>query len=77
LTTPYTRPNIIDIKLGTVLFDAEDKSITEEKRVKMEAKARVRASGVVGAAITGFQVRFMGPLIGIGSGKALMMVVWH
>lgn len=57
LATSFTRPSIIDIKLGTVLYDASDASISEEKRRKMEEKMRVRSSVRTGAAITGFQVR--------------------
>lgn len=57
LTHAYSRPCIMDIKLGTVLYDAADPGLTQEKREKMERKARERSVGVTGAAITGYQVR--------------------
>lgn len=57
LTTPFLHPCIMDIKLGTVLYDATDPSLTAAKRVKMEEKMRVRSSTKTGMAITGFQVR--------------------
>ncbi|KAJ9116448.1 hypothetical protein QFC22_004890 [Naganishia vaughanmartiniae] len=55
LTTPFLRPCIMDIKLGTTLYDPEDPSLTEAKRLKMEEKMRVRSSTKTGMAITGFQ----------------------
>jgi hypothetical protein len=46
----------MDIKLGTVLYDATDSSITEAKRLKMEEQSRTRTSGRMGMSITGLQV---------------------
>jgi hypothetical protein len=57
LTIPFLHPCIMDIKLGTVLYDATDPSLTAAKRVKMEEKMRIRSSTKTGMAITGFQVR--------------------
>jgi hypothetical protein len=47
------QPNVIDIKLGTVLFD-EDAS--PEKRARMERAARDTTIGATGLRLTGFQV---------------------
>lgn len=60
LTHAYSRPCIMDIKLGTVLYDAADPGVTQEKREKMERKARERSVAVTGAAITGYQVGLEG-----------------
>jgi 1D-myo-inositol-tetrakisphosphate 5-kinase/inositol-polyphosphate multikinase len=53
LLAPFTRPNVIDIKLGTVLFDA---SAPPAKRARMETVARTTTSGATGMRLTGFQV---------------------
>jgi len=46
-------PNILDVKLGTVLYDED---APPEKREWMEKKARDTTSGEVGIRLTGFQV---------------------
>ncbi|KAL6308636.1 hypothetical protein BKA93DRAFT_725219 [Sparassis latifolia] len=53
LQYPFLRPNILDIKLGTVLYD-EDAS--PEKRARMEKTARETTSFETGVRLTGFQV---------------------
>ncbi|KAI5450623.1 hypothetical protein NCC49_002882 [Naganishia albida] len=55
LSAPYTHPCIMDIKLGTTLYDASDALLSEEKIRKMQEKMKVRSSVKTGAAITGFQ----------------------
>ncbi|KAF8305540.1 SAICAR synthase-like protein, partial [Clavulina sp. PMI_390] len=50
---PFTRPNVLDIKLGTVLYD---ESATEEKKKRMEKQARETTSAETGMRLTGFQV---------------------
>ena len=50
----FRKPNIIDIKLGTVLYD-ENASPT--KKGRMQDKAKSTTSGEVGIRLTGFQVR--------------------
>jgi 1D-myo-inositol-tetrakisphosphate 5-kinase/inositol-polyphosphate multikinase len=50
----FQKPNILDIKLGTVLYDEE---ATPEKRERMVNKARCTTSGEAGIRLTGFQVR--------------------
>ncbi|VDB84510.1 unnamed protein product [Peniophora sp. CBMAI 1063] len=49
----FARPNILDIKLGTVLYD---ESATPEKRARMEETARKTTSLETGVRLTGFQV---------------------
>jgi len=49
----FRKPNILDIKLGTLLYDED---APPEKRAKMEAKTRNTTSGEVGIRLTGFQV---------------------
>jgi 1D-myo-inositol-tetrakisphosphate 5-kinase/inositol-polyphosphate multikinase len=51
----FRKPNILDVKLGTVLYDEET---PPEKRERMEKKARNTTSGEVGIRLTGFQVRW-------------------
>jgi inositol-polyphosphate multikinase len=53
LSYPFVKPNILDIKLGTVLYDEEASS---EKRERMEKAARDTTSFETGVRITGFQV---------------------
>jgi 1D-myo-inositol-tetrakisphosphate 5-kinase/inositol-polyphosphate multikinase len=50
----FRKPNILDIKLGTVLYDED---ATPQKRERMENKARYTTSGEAGIRLTGFQVR--------------------
>ncbi|KAK0210148.1 SAICAR synthase-like protein [Desarmillaria ectypa] len=53
LSHPFARPNILDIKLGTILYD-EDAS--PEKVARMEKAARETTSLETGVRLTGFQV---------------------
>jgi len=53
LAYPFSKPNILDIKLGTILYD---ESATPEKRQRMENTARVTTSLETGIRLTGFQV---------------------
>lgn len=50
----FRKPNILDVKLGTVLYDEET---PPGKRERMEKKARHTTTGEVGIRLTGFQVR--------------------
>jgi len=56
LSHGFTRPCILDIKLGTVLYDT--KTVTEDKKARMEKTARETTSLETGVRLTGFQVRF-------------------
>ncbi|KAI8974233.1 SAICAR synthase-like protein [Trametes punicea] len=53
LSHPFAKPNILDVKLGTVLYDDE---ATAEKRARMEKTARDTTSFETGIRLTGFQV---------------------
>ena len=55
LSHRFLKPNILDIKLGTVLYD-EDAS--EEKKARMDKTAKQTTSSETGIRLTGFQVRF-------------------
>jgi inositol-polyphosphate multikinase len=50
----FRKPNILDIKLGTVLYDED---ATPEKKERMQNKARCTTSGETGVRLIGFQVR--------------------
>jgi inositol-polyphosphate multikinase len=50
----FRKPYILDIKLGTVLYD-EDAPL--DKKERMEKVARNTTSGETGIRLTGFQVR--------------------
>lgn len=50
----FQKPNLLDIKLGTVLYDED---ATPEKRARMEKAAAETTSSETGIRITGFQVR--------------------
>ena len=54
LSHAFAKPNILDIKLGTVLY-GDDAS--PEKRARMEKTARDTTSFETGVRLTGFQVR--------------------
>ncbi|KWU43964.1 SAICAR synthase-like protein, partial [Rhodotorula sp. JG-1b] len=53
LTHRFQRPNVLDIKLGTQLYD-EDAS--DEKRERMQRASEASTSGTTGIRLTGFQV---------------------
>jgi len=53
LTYTFLKPNVLDIKLGTVLYDED---APPEKRARMEKVARETTSGETGMRLTGFQV---------------------
>ncbi|BGP16929.1 hypothetical protein JCM10213_007374 [Rhodosporidiobolus nylandii] len=53
LTHRFLRPNVLDIKLGTQLFDED---ATEEKKERMRKAAANSTSGEAGVRLTGFQV---------------------
>lgn len=57
LLAGYRRPNVMDIKLGTQLWD-EDSS--EEKRLRMEKVSRETTSGPTGVRLTGWRVSSLG-----------------
>ena len=53
LTYPFLKPNILDVKLGTILYDD---TASPEKKARMERAAKETTSGVTGIRLTGFQV---------------------
>lgn len=53
LANIFLKPNILDIKLGTRLYDDE---ASEEKRARMEKAAAATTSLTTGIRLTGFQV---------------------
>jgi hypothetical protein len=54
LSFPFAKPNILDVKLGTVLYDED---APPEKVARMEKTARDTTSFETGIRLTGFQVR--------------------
>lgn len=53
LTHRFVRPNVLDIKLGTQLFDEH---ASEEKKARMTKAAADTTSAQTGVRLTGFQV---------------------
>lgn len=53
LTQRFLKPNILDLKLGTILYDEEE---GEEKKARMIQKAKETTSFETGLRLTGFQV---------------------
>lgn len=53
LSYAYTRPCILDAKLGTVLYSPD---ATEEKKARMDKQARQSTSHETGLRFTGCQV---------------------
>ncbi|KAJ7784339.1 hypothetical protein B0H16DRAFT_1296751 [Mycena metata] len=53
LSHPFLRPNILDVKLGTVLYD---ESAAPDKVARMRKTAETTTSGSCGMRYTGFQV---------------------
>jgi 1D-myo-inositol-tetrakisphosphate 5-kinase/inositol-polyphosphate multikinase len=58
LSHVFIRPNVIDVKLGTVLWDAH---AIPEKRARMERAARETTSFATGIRLTGFKVFNISP----------------
>ena len=54
MTYAFLKPNILDVKLGTVLYDEVD--APPDKRERMIATARNTTSLETGIRLTGFQV---------------------
>ena len=59
LTYRFLRPNVLDIKLGTQLFDDD---APEDKRLRMQATADSTTSGTTGVRLTGCQVSHRGKI---------------
>ena len=59
LTHGFVKPNVIDLKLGTQLFDPLDPNLTPDKQARMEAESARTTSGSDGVRLTGFSVRFL------------------
>ena len=55
LSHAFAKPNILDVKLGTVLYDD---GASADKRARMEKTARETTSLETGVRLTGFQVCF-------------------
>lgn len=53
LTYRFVRPNVLDVKLGTQLFDDD---ATAEKQERMRLAALATTSATAGMRLTGFQV---------------------
>ena len=53
VTHPFLKPNILDVKLGTILYD---ETASPEKVERMKKKARDTTSLETGVRLTGFQV---------------------
>jgi hypothetical protein len=53
ISYPFKKPNILDIKLGTVLYDD---AASEEKKERMIKTAKETTSLETGVRITGFEV---------------------
>ena len=54
LTHNFRKPNVLDIKLGQILYD--EQSASPEKIEKMKKAAEKTTSGELGLRLTGFQV---------------------
>ncbi|KAJ3723429.1 hypothetical protein C8R42DRAFT_720538 [Lentinula raphanica] len=74
LLHPFHKPNILDLKLGTVLYDALDSSCTEDKKARMLQTARETTSGECGVRLTGFQVHPQ-PSVSISDATSLAPVI--
>ena len=53
LSYPFSKPNILDVKLGTILYDDD---ASPEKRERMDKAAKATTSHETGVRLTGFQV---------------------
>jgi hypothetical protein len=54
LTHRFRKPNVLDIKLGKILYD--EQSASPKKMEKMKKAAQKTTSGKLGLRLTGFQV---------------------
>ncbi|KAE9387854.1 SAICAR synthase-like protein [Gymnopus androsaceus JB14] len=55
---PFLKPNILDLKLGRVLYDQD---APEKKKTRMQQVAQQTTSGECGMRLTGFQVHSQSP----------------
>lgn len=67
LTQVFAKPNILDIKLGTVLYDED---ATPEKKARMEKTARDTTSFETGMRLTGFQVHDLGAGVAVNTARS-------
>jgi len=66
LTQTFSKPCILDIKLGTVLYD---ENATPEKKARMEKTARATTSFETGMRITGFQIHDLATGLAINTAR--------
>lgn len=59
LSHKFLKPNVLDIKLGTVLYDVD---ASEEKRARMLKTAKATTSFETGVRLTGFSVSVHGQI---------------
>ncbi|KAJ3734479.1 hypothetical protein DFJ43DRAFT_1115317 [Lentinula guzmanii] len=56
LVDSFKKPNVLDLKLGTVLYDELDQACSENKKARMIKVARETTTGECGLRLTAFQV---------------------
>ncbi|KAJ3790638.1 hypothetical protein GGU10DRAFT_383110 [Lentinula aff. detonsa] len=56
LVDSFKKPNVLDLKLGTVLYDELDQACSEDKKARMIKAARETTIGECGLRLTAFQV---------------------
>ncbi|KAJ3993003.1 hypothetical protein F5050DRAFT_1578515 [Lentinula boryana] len=56
LINSFKKPNVLDLKLGTVLYDELDQACSEDKKARMIKTARETTTGECGLRLTAFQV---------------------
>ncbi|TCD66411.1 hypothetical protein EIP91_001402 [Steccherinum ochraceum] len=66
LTQSFRKPNILDIKLGTILYDED---ATPEKKARMSKTARETTSFETGVRITGFQVHDLAAGVAVNTAR--------
>ena len=62
----FTKPNILDIKLGAQLYDVNDEKQKPEKRARFDKVSKETTSGSLGFRIAGMRV-WQGPALGAAS----------
>lgn len=60
ISSYFTKPNVLDIKLGTILYDD---SASQEKKERMIKAAEATTSLETGIRMTGFEVHAFGSLV--------------
>ncbi|KAJ3990381.1 hypothetical protein F5890DRAFT_460369 [Lentinula detonsa] len=74
LVDSFKKPNVLDLKLGTVLYDELDQACSEDKKARMIKAARETTIGECGLRLTAFQVSGLYKTLAFGRSSSSIFV---